>query len=268
MFFKNIKPTTPSQRNLIKIVNNNISKTPLLKNKIKGSKTPSGRNSFGRITVRHRGGGHKRKMRNINFNRIKNSIGIVLNIEYDPNRNSFISAIYDFVLKEYYYILSPKDIKIGNIIKSGSVSEPKLGNSTPLSKIPLGSYIHNVSLKKNQEGKVSRAAGTYSILTEKNINFGQVKLSSGIFRSISIECFATIGIVSNENIFLTSIGKAGRSRWLNKRPKIRGVAMNPVDHPHGGGEGKTSGGKIQLTPWGIPTKNRSTKKRYSITNYK
>ena len=266
MFFKITSPSTHSQRNLIKIINTNLSKKSLLKNKIKGSKTSSGRNSFGRITIRHRGGGHKRKLRKLTFNRENDSIGIILSIEYDPNRNSFISAVYDFMAKNYYYILSPKGITIGNIIKAGSSSNSLLGHSTPLRKIPLGSYIHNVALKKNMKGQVSRSAGTYSILLEKNLNYARIRLSSGKHKNISNTCFATLGIVSNENIFLTSIGKAGRSRWLNKRPKTRGVAMNPIDHPHGGGEGKTSGGKIQLTPWGIPTKNRSTKKFYSNRN--
>ena len=243
------------------IKNLNFFKKPLLKNKIIGSKNSSGRNSFGRITVRHRGGGHKKKLRSINFNRVSNTIiGIVTSIEYDPNRNTYISCIYDFILKKYYYILLPKNLKIGDIIKSGPNSDPKLGNSLKLSKIPLGTYLHNISFNEKGKSKISRSAGTFSILIEKNSKYARLKLSSGEQRFVPINCTATIGVVSNEKFFLNTIGKAGRSRWLNKRPKVRGVAMNPVDHPHGGGEGKTSGGKIQVTPWGLPTKNRSTRK--------
>ena len=254
-------PVTPSQRNFIKLVHSNLSKKPLIKNKVKGAKTLSGRNSLGRITVRHRGGGHKKKKRSLNFNRDLNSSGIILNIEYDPGRNSLISAVYDYKNRKYYYILLPSNLYPGNIIKSGLNLEPRAGYCMPISKIPVGSIIHNISSKKNQRSKFTRAAGTYSRIIEKNNNSARIQLSSGQQKFISLNCLATLGSVSNENFFLTTIGKAGRSRWLNKRPEVRGVAMNPVDHPHGGGEGKTSGGKIQLTPWGKPTKNKPTKKK-------
>ena len=239
----------------------NIFKKPLLKKKITGSKNLAGRNCFGRITVRHRGGGHKKKLREILFNRSSiSSTGIVISIEYDPNRNSFISCIYDFTQNSYYYILSPKNLKVGDIIKSGPHADYKLGNSLKLSKIPVGTCIHNISLRTNSPGQFSRSAGTFSILIEKNNKYARIKLSSGEQRLVNINCTATIGVVSNERYCLNIIGKAGRSRWLSKRPKVRGVAMNPIDHPHGGGEGKTSGGKIQVTPWGIPTKHKSTRK--------
>ena len=239
----------------------NLFKKPLLKKNIMGFKQSAGRNSSGKITIRHRGGGHKKKLRKINFNRELNSIiGIVVNIEYDPNRNTFISCVYDFSLKNHYYIILPKNLKIGDIIKTGNISEPKLGNSLPLSKSPIGTFIHNVSFHYKGKSKISRSAGTFSVLIEKNNKYARLKLSSGEQRFFPLNCTAVIGIVSNENYFFQILGKAGRSRWLNNRPKVRGVAMNPVDHPHGGGEGKTSGGKIQVTPWGIPTKNLSTRK--------
>jgi len=239
-----------------------IFKKPLLKKNIIGFKNSAGRNNLGRITIRRRGGGHKTKFRKILFNRSHNTnTGIVISTEYDPNRNSFIACVYDFIIKSYYYILLPKNLKVGDIIKAGSNSDYKLGNSLNLSKIPLGTYIHNVSLKKNNIGQLSRSAGTFSIIIDKNNKHARIKLSSGKHIYVHIDCTATIGIVSNEKHFLNIIHKAGRSRWLNKRPKVRGVAMNPIDHPHGGGEGKTSGGKIQVTPWGLPTKNRSTRKK-------
>jgi large subunit ribosomal protein L2 len=271
MFFKKISPRTPSQRNLIQIINIFSKNKPLLKNQIKGSKNTAGRNNTGKITIFNRGGGHKKKYRKIQFKRNKNTVGIVINIEYDPNRNSFIAAIYDSLIQKYYYILSPNKLKIGDIVKSGTNSELKLGHSIPLTRISVGTAIHNVANRINQKGIFSRSAGTSAILIEKNNKFGRVELSSGEHRFIPINCMATLGTVSNEDQFLTTIGKAGRSRWLNKRPKVRGVAMNPIDHPHGGGEGKTSGNKIHLTPWGFPTKGRKTKKfnnKLIITNRK
>ena len=242
-----------------------IFKKPLLKKNIIGFKNSAGRNNLGRITIRRRGGGHKTKFRKILFNRFDNTNnGIIISTEYDPNRNSFIACVYDFIEKSYYYILLPKNLKVGDIIKAGSNSDYKLGNSLILSKIPLGTYIHNVSLRKNNIGQVSRSAGTFSIIIDKNNKHARIKLSSGKHTYVYIDCTATIGVVSNEKHFLNIIHKAGRSRWLNKRPKVRGVAMNPIDHPHGGGEGKTSGGKMQVTPWGLPTKNRPTKKKNKI----
>ena len=186
------------------------------------------------------------------------SEGILINIEYDPNRNSYIGAIYNYSSSKYFYILLPKNLKIGDIIKSGTISENKLGHSVKLSNIPIGSYLHNIALKKNSKGVLTRSAGTFSLLIEKLSNYARIKLSSGEHRLIPNYCYATLGTVSNENFFLRKIGKAGRSRWLNKRPIVRGVAMNPVDHPHGGGEGKTSGGKVKRTPWGKPTLGKKT----------
>merc|ERR1712232_474219 len=189
-----------------------------------------------------------------------NSIGIVSSVEYDPYRNSNIMSVYDFKNKDYYYRLQPKYLNVGDIVESGSNVSIMNGNSLPVSKIPVGSFIHNVSLKSNDKSKVSRSAGTYSVLIEKTPNSAKIKMSSGEIKNISSQCFATIGVVSNGKFILTTLGKAGRSRWLNIRPTVRGVAMNPIDHPHGGGEGKTSGGrKSSVTPWGKSVPSRRKK---------
>ncbi len=254
-----VNPVTPSQRNLVKLKKKNLRKTPLLKSNCLGLKNSSGRNNSGTITSYGKGGGHKQKYRKINFYRKTNSLGIITSIEYDPNRTANIASVYNYLSNEYYYILAPKSISVGDIIKSGSNAEPKIGHSLPISKIPVGSLIHNICPKKNKKAQISRAAGTFSYLIEKTAKTARILISSGEQRFLSTECYATIGIVSNEFKFLTKLGKAGRSRWLNKRSKVRGVAMNPIDHPHGGGEGKTSGG-YSLTPWGKPSKNNSTSK--------
>lgn len=248
MKFQIVKPITPSQRNLIKLKNKHLSKNPFLKKQIKGTKNSSGRNNLGRITISHKGGGHKQKYRILNFERIEDSTSIVCSIEYDPNRTAHIASVYDFFSKKYSYIIAPENLSIGDIIKTGSNAEPKLGHSLPISKIPVGSLLHNISPKLSKPSQISRSAGTFSCLIEKTSRYGRIKISSGEHRTLSINCYASIGTVSNELHFLTTIGKAGRSRWLNKRPSVRGVAMNPVDHPHGGGEGKKSG--KNLTPWG------------------
>ena len=258
MKMKIFKPVTPSQRNLIRLNNSELRKTPLLKTKVKNLKKSNGRNFTGRITSHHIGGGNKKKYRQLNFNRIKNETGIVTSIEYDPYRSANIASIYNITENNYYYMLAPKNIKIGDIIKSGLQADSKNGHALPISKIPVGTLVHNLSVKTKHKSQVSRAAGTFSQLLEKTSKSGRFKLSSGEQRTVSVDCFATIGIVSNELSFLTTLGKAGRSRWLNKRPTVRGVAMNPVDHPHGGGEGKTSGGRSSVTPWGKPTKGGKT----------
>jgi len=227
------------------------------KNFIKLKKNSNGRNNLGKITSRHKGSGNKKRYRKITFLRNKNFIGIVTSIEYDPNRTSYISSVYDFKNKRYKYILSPKDLKIGDIVKSGLNSELKIGHSLSLSKLPIGSLIHNISIKPNQKAVLIRAAGTFAKLIKKTSKNAKIKLNSGIYKFIALNCFATLGTVSNELFFLSKKGKAGNSRWLNIRPKVRGVAMNPIDHPHGGGEGKTSGKKA-YTPWGKPTKGGKT----------
>lgn len=236
------------QKHSLLLSTSKLKKKPLLKKKLKGIINSSGRNNLGKITVRNKGGGHKKKYRQINFKRTNNSLGIVCSIEYDPNRNSFISAIYDLNKHFFFYILTPKNLNIGDIVESGINAKPKLGNSLPLSKIPVGSYLNNIAPDKRKSAQISRSAGTYSKLKEKTLKYALLELSSGEQRFISLECYATIGILSNEFSFLMKKYKAGQSRWLNKRPSVRGVAMNPIDHPHGGGEGKKSGNN--KTPWG------------------
>ncbi len=256
MKLKLLKPTTPSQRHLIKLSNKNLRKKPIIKTKISGSSNSSGRNNSGKITVRRKGGGHKKKYRKIDFLRNDQSTGIVSSIEYDPNRKANIASVYDYIKKKFFYIIAPKRLTIGNIVKSGPGSGPFTGNSLPLFEIPEGSFIHNIAPKKFKKAQLTRSAGTFSVLKEKTSKYAKIKLNSGEERSIPSQCYASIGTVSNELYFLTRLGKAGQSRWLNKRPKVRGVAMNPVDHPHGGGEGKKSG--KNLTPWGKPNIKGST----------
>jgi large subunit ribosomal protein L2 len=247
---------------LIKLNKKILKKKPLIKSKIKGLKISSGRNNTGQITSYHKGNGHKRNYRKIDFYRTKNCTGIVSSVEYDPSRTASIASIYNFLTQKYSYIIAPKNLKIGDIVKSGSTAEPNLGNSLPISKIPTGSFIHNISPKTKKLGQISRSAGTFSYLIEKTAKYGRIKVSSGEQRKISVNCYATLGVVSNELQFLTTVGKAGRSRWLNRRPKVRGVAMNPVDHPHGGGEGKKSG--RSLSPWGKLNQGRSTSRSKNL----
>jgi len=255
-----VKPTTASRRQLIKLNHKglNLSKKPLLKTKIKGKKNSSGRNHSGKITVFHKGGGVKQRYREINFNRKYNSTAIVCTIEHDPNRNAYISSVFDFIEKTFYYILTPQNLRVGDIVKSGLKTEPSLGSSLPIINIPIGTPIHNICPTVSSSGQISRSAGTFSIVKEKTENYSIIELSSGEQRYISPQCFASIGEVSKELYFLTQLGKAGQSRWRNRRPTVRGVAMNPVDHPHGGGEGKKSGNS--RTPWGKPNQKGKTSK--------
>ena len=231
---------------LNKIKKLQLKKKPLLKTQIKKLKNLSGKNNSGKITIKHRGGGHKKKYRKIVFLKNSTYIGITCNIEYDPNRSANIAAIYNFSNSKFFYILAPKKLKIGDIIKTNSNSEIKLGYCLKIKQIPIGSYIYNIS------SKISRSAGTYSKIKQKNLKFCTIKINSKKLKQISMKSFATIGIVSNELNFLLQSKKAGQSRWLNKRPNVRGVAMNPVDHPNGGGEGKKSG--FNKNPWGKKSK--------------
>jgi large subunit ribosomal protein L2 len=255
MKLKKRKFAKKAHRHLIHIDFSHFKKMSLLKNEIKGKKTSSGRNNSGKITIRHRGGGHKKKYRKINFKRNYNSTGITTSIEYDPNRNAFIASVYELNKNTFFYILAPKNLKTGDIIKSGTNLEAKLGYALPIREIPVGSFLNSVSVNLNKPAQISRSAGTFSRLKEITLNLAKIELSSKEEKIIPSTCYATIGIVSNELHFLKRQGKAGRSRWLNHRPTVRGVAMNPIDHPHGGGEGKKSGkGK---TPWGKPVKHGS-----------
>lgn len=231
-----------------------LGKTFLVKSMLVGKKNVAGRNSSGKITVHHKGGGHKRRYRKVKFTRTNDSIGIVTSLEYDPFRTAFIASVYDFLNYKYFYMIAPKHLTIGDIIKSGSNAEVKIGHSLPLLKIPIGGIIHNISMKENEKARLTRSAGTNAQLIEKTSQYCRVVLSSGTHKFLPSMCQATIGTVSNEFSLLKKINKAGRSRWLNRRPTVRGVAMNPIDHPHGGGEGKSSGGRSSVSPWGKPAK--------------
>jgi len=252
MEIKKYKPVTSSQRHLIGLNKLNLSKKPLLKKSIITINSKSGWNNTGHITSFHKGNGHKKSYRKVEFLNSETNIGIITSIEYDPYRNSNIVLIYNFKNKNYYYRLHTNYSKIGDIIEIGENAKSLNGNTLPLYKIPIGSLIHNISMTKNKKSQLSWSAGTYSILLDKTAMFVWIKLSSGKIKILSNQCFATIGVVANGSTFLINKGKAGRSRWLNCRPRVRGVAMNPIDHPHGGGEGKTSGGR--KTPWGKPIK--------------
>nr|YP_010395031.1 ribosomal protein L2 [Phytopythium vexans]YP_010395061.1 ribosomal protein L2 [Phytopythium vexans]DAZ89468.1 TPA_asm: ribosomal protein L2 [Phytopythium vexans]DAZ89498.1 TPA_asm: ribosomal protein L2 [Phytopythium vexans] len=261
MIEKKINPITPSQRQTVLLKKNDLSKKFKIKKLIKGFKRSNGRNNQGRITVRHRGGGHKRLYRKISFNRsLKNVKGFVKKIVYDPNRSANIAYIENDI--ESFFILAPEGLKINQHIESSPKAELKIGNALPLRNIPIGSLIHNISLNKNSKGKLIRSAGTSGQLIQKiEDKYAKIRLSSGELKLILLSCYATLGIVSNINFKKIKLGKAGRSRWLNRRPVVRGVAKNPVDHPHGGGEGKTSGGRPSVTPQGKITKGKPTRKK-------
>ena len=242
------KLTSLTQKKLIFLSKKNLNKTFLIKSLIIGNKNMAGRNNSGKITVHHKGGGHKKKYRKIDFLRNNDSIGIVTSLEYDPCRTAFIASVYDFLNYKYFYMIAPKNLHIGDIVKSGFNAEINIGHSLSLLKIPVGSFIHNISIKENKKGQLARSAGTNAQLIEKTSKYSRIVLSSGTHKLIPPKCQATIGTVSNGFSFFKQINKAGRNRWLNKRPTVRGVAMNPIDHPHGGGEGKSSGGRSSVTP--------------------
>lgn len=259
MAIKSYNPTSAGRRHQTCSAFDEITKTTPEKSLLVSLKKTGGRNSNGRITSRHQGGGHKQKYRIIDFRRDKRSIpATVASIEYDPNRSARI-ALLNYVDGEKRYILAPLDLKVGDVVISGPEADIKPGNSLPLRSIPLGTVIHNIELKIGKGAQLARSAGTFAQLMSKEGKYSQVKLPSGEVRLVLQDCYATIGQVGNTDHENVNIGKAGRSRWLGKRPKVRGVAMNPVDHPHGGGEGRTSGGRHPVTPWGIPTKGYKTR---------
>ena len=260
MALKKYNPTTPSQRGLVRVDKSDLWKGEPHKPLTKGLTKTGGRNNLGRMTSRHRGGGHKKLYRIIDFKRNKlDSIATIERIEYDPNRTAYI-ALLKYEDGVYSYILAPAKLKAGDTIVSSHSADIKIGNCLPLKNIPVGTIIHNVEMKPGKGGQIARSAGASVSLVGKDSGYAQIKLASGEVRLISLECFATIGTLSNAEKKNTIVGKAGRSRWLGKRPHVRGVAMNPVDHPHGGGEGKTSGGRHPVTPWGKPTKGKKTRK--------
>ena len=261
------KFTLLTQKKLINLSKKKLNKISLIKNMIIGKKNVAGKNNSGKITVHHKGGGHKKKYRKIDFIRNEDSIGVVTSLEYDPHRTALIASVYDFLNSKYLYIIAPKNLNIGSIVKSGLSADIKVGHCLALMKIPVGGFIHNISLKENRKAQLTRSAGTNAQLIETTSRYCRIILSSGMHKFVSPSCQATIGTVSNEFSFFKTVRKAGRNRWLNKRPTVRGVAMNPIDHPHGGGEGKSSGGRSSVTPWGKPTKN-GKKRRATQKNVK
>lgn len=264
MAIKYAKPINSSTRQLVQIDFSELSKIQSPKSLAKGLSKVGGRNNHGRLTAFRQGGGHKRRYRLVDFKRGELIKGKVSSIQYDPNRSAFIAHVISQmdVGPKHFYILAPHGLKVGDIIESG-INVPKtIGNTLPLRTIPVGTLIHNIELKPGAGGKYARAAGSFgTLLQHVDDQYGLVRLKSGEQRLIPIDCCATIGVVSNLDHHNVSLSKAGRSRWLGRRPVVRGVAMNPVDHPHGGGEGKTSGGRSSVSPWGKLTKGPRTRNR-------
>lgn len=267
MALKKFKPRTPGTRQLVISDRSGLWKGKPEKSLTEGKTKTGGRNNQGRITSRHIGGGHKRRYRVIDWKRNKWDVaGTVERIEYDPNRTAFIALIkYDD--GELRYILAPQRLQAGDKIIAGEKTDVKPGNAMPMANMPVGTIIHNIEMKPGKGGQMCRAAGTYAQLVGRDQGYAQIKLTSGELRIVRQECIATVGAVSNADHFNTNKGKAGRNRWLGRRPHVRGVVMNPVDHPHGGGEGKTSGGRHPVTPWGKPTKGYKTRKNKTTDKY-
>lgn len=260
------KPTSPGRRFVVKVVNPDLYKgdphAPLLDKKSKSG----GRNNAGRITTRHVGGGHKQHYRVIDFRRNKDGIpAVVERIEYDPNRTAYI-ALVCYADGERHYIIAPKGLSAGDKIESGNAAAIKVGNTLPIRNIPLGSVIHCVELKPGKGAQLARSAGASAQLVAKEGAYATLRLRSGEMRKVLSDCRATLGEVSNTEHNLRSLGKAGAKRWRGVRPTVRGVAMNPVDHPMGGGEGRTSGGRHPVSPWGVPTKGYKTRKNKRTNN--
>ena len=260
MALKTFKPTTPSQRNLVLVDRSALYKGKPVKGLVEGKNSKGGRNNLGRVTVRSRGGGHKQAYRVIDFKRRKLDVpGTVERIEYDPNRTAFI-ALIRYEDGELRYILAPQRLAEGDTVIAAKQADVKPGNAMPLASMPIGTIVHNVEMKIGAGGQIARSAGAYAQYVGRDQGYAILRLNSGEQRLVNQNCFATVGAVSNSDHSNISIGKAGRNRWLGKRPKVRGVAMNPIDHPHGGGEGKTSGGRNPVTPWGVPTKGKKTRR--------
>jgi large subunit ribosomal protein L2 len=259
MALKTFNPVTPSLRGTVLVARGELWKGKPVKVLTVGKSSSGGRNNHGHITTRFRGGGHKRSYRIVDFRRRKFDVpAVVERLEYDPNRTAFI-ALIKYADGELSYILAPQRLRAGDQVLSAQRADIKPGNAMPLATIPVGTIVHNVEMKAGAGGKIARAAGQYAQLVGKDAGYAQIKLMSGELRLVRAECMATIGAVSNPDNANIQIGKAGRKRWLGRRPHNRGVVMNPVDHPHGGGEGRTSGGRHPVTPWGKPTKGYKTR---------
>lgn len=267
MAIKKFKPTTPSLRYRTVADFSDLTKKKPEKSLLEPLKKSGGRNNKGRITMRRRGGGHKRSYRKIDFKRDKLGVPArVAAIEYDPNRSARIALLH-YADGEKRYILSPNGTRVGDRIEAGEGADIKLGNAMPLQKIPLGTEVHNIELRHGRGGQIVRSAGGGAQIMAKEGDYVQLKLPSGEVRAVRKECFATIGQVGNLDHENVVVGKAGKSRWLGIRPHVRGVAMNPIDHPHGGGEGKSSGGRHPVSPWGMPTKGYKTRKKGKSDKY-
>lgn len=267
MALKSYKPTTPSQRQLVIVDRSGLYKGKPVKGLTEGLKSSGGRNNYGRVTARFIGGGHKRAYRIIDFKRRKLDVSATVErLEYDPNRTAFIALVrYDD--GELSYIIAPQRLSPGDKVVSGVSVDVKPGNAMPLGAMPVGTIVHNVELKPGKGGQMARSAGSYAQLVGRDQGMAILRLNSGEQRMVHGTCFATVGAVSNPDHGNINLGKAGRSRWLGRRPHNRGVAMNPVDHPHGGGEGRTSGGRHPVTPWGKPTKGKKTRSNKSTDKF-
>jgi large subunit ribosomal protein L2 len=260
MALKSFNPVTPGLRQVVIVDRSGLHKGDPVKALTEGLRKSGGRNNHGHVTAWHRGGGHKRRYRLIDFKRRKYDVAATVErLEYDPNRTAFI-ALIKYADGELAYILAPQRLKAGDQVVSGDKVDIKPGNAMPLKSIPVGTIVHNVEMKPGRGGQIARSAGTYVQLVGRDSGYALLRLGSGEQRRVRAECMATIGAVSNPDQQNISIGKAGRQRWKGWRPVTRGVAMNPIDHPHGGGEGRTSGGRHPVTPWGKPTKGAKTRK--------
>ena len=267
MALKSYKPTTPGQRGLVLIDRSELWKGRPVKSLTEGLTKKAGRNNTGRITLRRRGGGAKRLYRIVDFKRTKRDVeATVVRIEYDPNRTAFI-ALIQYTDGEQAYILAPQRLAIGDKVVSGDKVDVKPGNAMPFQGMPIGTIVHNIELKPGKGGQIARSAGTYAQFVGRDGGYAQIRLSSGELRLVRQECMATVGAVSNPDNSNQNQGKAGRMRHKGNRPKVRGVVMNPIDHPHGGGEGRTSGGRHPVTPWGKPTKGARTRSNKTTDKY-
>jgi large subunit ribosomal protein L2 len=267
MALKTFNPVTPSQRQLVIVDRSGLHRGAPVKALTEGKHSSGGRNNNGRTTVRFRGGGHKKSYRIVDFKRRKfDAPASVERIEYDPNRTAFI-ALVKYQDGEQAYILAPQRLSSGDTVVAGEHVDVKPGNAMPLGNIPVGTIVHNIELKVGKGGQVARSAGTYAQIVGRDGDYVIVRLNSGEQRLVNGRCMGTMGAVSNPDKMNTSIGKAGRKRWMGRRPHNRGVSMNPIDHPHGGGEGRTSGGRHPVTPWGFPTKGKTTRTNKSTTKF-
>jgi large subunit ribosomal protein L2 len=267
MALKTFKPTTPSQRQLVLVDRSHLWKGKPVKSLTEGLSKSGGRNNTGRVSVWHRGGGHKRTYRLVDFKRTKFGVpGTVERLEYDPNRTAFI-ALIKYADGELAYILAPQRLAAGDTVVADEKADVKPGNAMRLANMPIGTIVHNVEMKPGKGGQIARAAGAYVQLVGRDAGYAILRLNSGETRMVPSACMATVGAVSNPDNSNVSLSKAGRSRWMGRKPTVRGVAMNPVDHPHGGGEGRTSGGRHPVTPWGKSTKGKRTRSNKASSKF-